>query len=116
MREVIAKARDLRRNMTLAERKLWSLLRRRQLDGQRFLRQEIFGPYIADFVCRPARLIVELDGGQHSDNGADVVRTAELGRLGYRVIRFWNNDVLANPEGVLRVIGDALRKPLPTLP
>ncbi len=117
MREEIDKARDLRRNPTAAERKLWDALRRRQIDGHRFRRQEVIGTYIVDFVCRPARLIVELDGGQHDARAsADAMRTGDLERLGYRVLRFWNDDVLRNMEGVLQTITKALRQPHPTLP
>src|ERR1043166_5624530 len=108
-------ARRLRENPMDAEIRLWSKLRRRQLDGHRFRRQVPLGRYIADFVCLEQRLIVEVDGGQHSDNPVDDARTAWLEAQGFRVLRFWNNDVLANTEGVLLVIMQhlALRHPPP---
>jgi very-short-patch-repair endonuclease len=97
-------ARRLRQNPTDAEIRLWSKLRRRQINGYRFRRQVPIGPYIADFVCLERRLIIEADGGQHSDSVTDDARTAWLERQGFRVLRFWNNDVLSNTEGVLTVI------------
>ena len=102
-------ARKLRRVSTDAERRLWTHLQGAQLDGAKFTRQFTIGGYIADFACRSARLVVELDGSQHADSAADVVRTAAIEAHGYRVIRFWNNDVLANTEGVLRMIAEELR-------
>jgi primosomal protein N' (replication factor Y) len=101
-------ARRLRSNPTEAERRLWHHLRRRQLGGFRFRRQHPIGSYITDFVCLAARLIVEVDGGQHADSPADIRRTAWLESRGYRVLRFWNSDVLTNTDGVLTVIRDAL--------
>lgn len=98
-------ARHLRKNSTEAERKLWSRLRRKQLLGYRFRRQRPIGPYIVDFVCLEASLIVEVDGGQHAEQIAkDEARTLYLEKKGFRVIRFWNNDVLANTESVLETI------------
>ena len=103
-------ARALRANQTDAETRLWLRLRDRRLAGAKFRRQAAIGPYIADFACFPARLIVELDGGQHAqDADADAARTAWLEGQGFRVLRFWNNDVLANTEGVLERILEALR-------
>ena len=102
-------AQDLRHSMTDAERRLWSRLRDSQL-GVRFRRQEPIGTYIVDFVARRARLIIELDGGQHSAE-IDTARTAFLESRGFRVVRFWNNEVLQNQEGVLCVIQDALNSP-----
>ncbi len=78
-----------------------------------FVRQEPIGQYVADFVCRERRLIVEVDGGQHATDPRDMVRDAFLTRQGYRMLRFWNNDVLANTSGVLETIADALAAPLP---
>jgi len=102
-------ARKLRGNPTDAETRLWSRLRRKQVDGHRFRRQVPLGPYVADFVCLEARLIVEVDGGQHADNTAeDAARTAWLEGRGYRLLRFWNNDVLGNTEGVVEAIRLAL--------
>ena len=104
-------ARDLRQQMTDAERRLWYLLRRKQLEGFRFRRQAPIGKYIADFVCFAECLIIEVDGGQHSDQQAyDEARTEWLESEGFRVLRFWNNDVLANQEGVLETILDALKR------
>ena len=101
------RARSLRRDATDAERELWQRLRNHQLAGAKFRRQVPVGHYIADFLCADARLIVEVDGGQHSD-AADAARTAWLEAQGFRVIHFWNNDVLSNPEGVLMRIAEAL--------
>jgi very-short-patch-repair endonuclease len=106
----IARARALRANQTDAEQCLWSKLRSRQLDNCKFVRQLQVGPYFADFACRERDLIVELDGGQHAGSQADERRTAVLAEHGYRVIRFWNNDVLTNIEGVLQMISQALAK------
>jgi very-short-patch-repair endonuclease len=107
-------ARGLRRNPTEAERHLWSRLRRRQLDGFRFRRQVPLGQYVADFACLSARLIIEVDGGPHDwGSKADATRTAWLEAAGFRVERFWNNDVLANPDGVLERIREALEHPPP---
>ena len=102
-------ARTLRRRQTDAERRLWARLRDRRLLGVKFSRQVPIGPYIVDFCCRELRLVVELDGGQHAIREAyDAERTAFLERLGYRVLRFWDNDALANTEGVLIRIVEAL--------
>jgi len=79
------------------------------LDGFKFVRQEAIGSYIVDFICREKNLIVEVDGGQHADNPLDVVRDAYLAAEGYSVLRFWNNDVLMNREGVLLTILDDLK-------
>jgi len=96
--------------MTAAETKLWSKLSRNQM-GHGFRRQHPIGAYIADFACTKQTLIVELDGGQHNEHQAatyDSIRTTELEKLGYRVLRFWNNDVLENIEGVCETILHAL--------
>ena len=103
------RARDLRKTMTDAERRLWSRLRQKQLDGFRFRRQQPIGPYIVDFFCPEAALIIEVDGGQHASTEAeDEARTRWLAARGYRVMRFWNNDVLGNIEGVLLTIRGSL--------
>jgi very-short-patch-repair endonuclease len=91
----------MRRVATDAERKLWLLLRDRRLDGVKFRRQAPFGPYILDFVCFERRIVVEVDGGQHGDSPSDKTRDARLRAEGFQVVRYWNNDVLKNPEGVL---------------
>ena len=90
----------LRTFMTDAEQKLWRALRSRGA-GAKFRRQAPLGPYIVDFVCFEARLIVEVDGGQHADNQSDAERDRYFTEQGYRVLRFWNNDVFKNLEGVL---------------
>ena len=103
------RARQLRRNQTDAERLLWSKLRNRQLEGRKARRQYVIGPYIVDFVFLEDRLIVELDGGQHAEQvEGDAQRTAWLEMKGFRVLRFWNHEVLGNLEGVLEVIRRAL--------
>jgi len=99
-------ARPLRRGATDAEKLLWQRLRNRQINGLKFRRQATVGPYIADFLCADARLIVEADGGQHTVEH-DAARTASLNSRGYRVLRFWNHDILANPLGVLEAIATA---------
>jgi very-short-patch-repair endonuclease len=105
-----ARARRLRSDQTDAEAKLWRHLRSRQLAGHKFVRQEPIGPYICDFVCRERRLVIEVDGGQHADSSADKVRDAWLRSRCYQVLRFWNNDVLTNVEGVLTVIHDTISR------
>ena len=121
------RARRLRRAMTEAERRLWQILRSRQTQGFRFRRQVPIGRYIADFVCHEARLIVEIDGGQHDPSAQEEAsRTHFLEREGYRVLRFWNNEVLNNQEGVRAAITENLQRdhphahstghPHPTLP
>jgi very-short-patch-repair endonuclease len=94
------RARRLRRDATNAELALWRRLRSRSLDGHKFVRQEPIGPYTVDFICREARLIIEVDGGQHADNRHDVLRDQWLTSHNYQVLRFWNNDVLGNVSGV----------------
>lgn len=101
-------ARRLRRDMTRAERRLWRELRMRQLDGHRFRRQVPIGPYVVDFLCVERRLAVEVDGGQHLESVLDRRRDAFLAAAGYRVLRFWNHDVLRDPAGVVQAIGSAL--------
>ena len=100
-----ARSRDLRLNATEAERRLWARLSARQLAGTRFNRQLPIGPFICDFVSRAAKLVIEVDGGQHAaQEEADAQRTAYLRAQGYRVVRFWNNDVLENIDGVVETI------------
>lgn len=98
-------ARRLRREMTDAERKLWRALRAHRFRGLAFRRQAPLGPFIADFVCHSAKIVVEADGGQHSGSDADSRRDSWMEREGFRVLRFWNNEVLGNLEGVLDRIG-----------
>jgi very-short-patch-repair endonuclease len=102
-------AKRLRRDSTDAERALWLSLRNRQLDGLKFRRQATIGPYIADFQCIERRLVVEVDGGHHSAE-RDGKRTDFLEALGWTEIRFWNNDVLENREGVLEAIAMAAER------
>jgi len=110
----ITRARSLRRRSTRAERALWQVLRDRQPAGAKFRRQCPIGPFIVDFICMEQRLIVEADGGQHGEQTAeDLRRTRHLESEGYRVLRFWNNDVLQNLGGVLQVIEAALEEPSP---
>ncbi|OHD06313.1 endonuclease domain-containing protein [Sphingopyxis sp. RIFCSPHIGHO2_12_FULL_65_19] len=105
------RSRELRNNATEAERKLWIQISARKLAGVRFNRQFPIGPFICDFVSRTAKLVIEVDGGQHAvDVEKDQSRTAFLEAQGYRVIRFWNNDVVERIEGVVseieRVLAD----------
>ena len=100
-------ARDLRKNLTDAERRLWSRLRLRQIGGQKFRRQHPIGPYIVDFVCLEHRLIVEVDGSQHLD-GADAERDAWLVSQGCKVLRFWDNQVLTETVAVAEAIAQAV--------
>lgn len=113
-----ARSRELRNNPTEAERRLWRAISNRQLNGMRFNRQVPIGPFICDFVARTPKLIIEVDGGQHAlEADADALRTRFLQSRGYRVIRFWNNEVLENIEGVVEAILQALRDmPSPTPP
>jgi len=102
-------ARKLRRAQTEAEDRLWSRLRNRQLLDFKFRFQFPIGRHVADFACEQARLVVELDGGQHVDSQSDPARTAAIHAAGYQILRFWNHDVFANTDGVLEVIAQALR-------
>jgi very-short-patch-repair endonuclease len=103
-------SRKLRANQTDAETKLWNRIRNRQINGDKFVRQEPIGRYICDFVCREKLVVIKVDGGQHSESVKDEVRDHYLRAQGYRVMRFWNNDVLLNIEGVLTVIDEELRE------
>ena len=104
-----ARARTLRQNMTEAERRVWQILRSHRMTGYQFRRQVPIGRYIADFVCHEARLIVEIDGGQHDRSSPrEAERSGFLQNQGYRVLRFWNNEVLANIDGVHETIAEEL--------
>ncbi|MDO8289616.1 MAG: DUF559 domain-containing protein [Parvibaculum sp.] len=108
-----SRLRHMRRNMTEAEFRLWLHLRNGAL-GFHFRRQHPLGPYITDFACLERRLIVEVDGGQHSlptELAHDAKRTQWLNEAGFRVIRFWNNDVVNNIEGVVELIVEELKRP-----
>ena len=105
-------ARSLRRNSTDAERLLWQRLRNRQVRGLKFRRQEPVGPFVVDFLCLQRNLIVEVDGGQHAGMlDRDAERMASLQARGYRVMRFWNNEVIGNIEGVLETIARPAGEP-----
>jgi very-short-patch-repair endonuclease len=118
-------ARALRHNMTAAEKRLWLFLKSKQFHGYKFRRQAAIGAYIVDFVCFQAKLIIELDGGQHNEESHkqyDDQRTIWLEAEGFKVLRFWNHDVFENIEGIAEVIWRAFQDevaelaPSPTLP
>ena len=117
-KEIQQRARELRKNMTAAEKKLWQVLRGNQLDGLHFRRQHAIGTYILDFVCVQEKLVIEVDGGTHlSQVGYDKARTRWLEEeKGYRVIRFTNDDVLRNIHVVVEAIQDAVKSPHQTSP
>jgi very-short-patch-repair endonuclease len=105
-------AKNLRRNQSDAEKKLWSRLRNTQLNGVKFRRQQSIGDYIVDFISFEKNLVVEVDGGQHNESVSikdDQRRTRYLESRGYRVIRFWNTEVLQNIEGVVLKILESLK-------
>lgn len=106
-------ARSLRARMTDAERKLWFALKDRRFQGLKFRRQVPVGPYIADSLCFDLRLVVEVDGGQHAESLRDADRDRWFADNGFRPLRFWNNDVLSNLEGVLTVISEGATTPHP---
>jgi very-short-patch-repair endonuclease len=103
-RKTTGRVRELRRNSTDAEMKLWFAVRDRRLAGFKFVRQKSIGPYVADFLCRDRKLVVEVDGGQHAESTHDQIRDAFFTSEGYNVLRFWNSDVLGNIDGVLQTI------------
>ena len=103
--DIRQKVKQLRSNSTDAERNLWAHIRNRRLEGWKFRRQLPVGQYIVDFACPELRLIIEIDGGQHAEQVIyDLSRTKILQSKGYRVVRFWNNEVLGNIEGVLEAL------------
>jgi very-short-patch-repair endonuclease len=109
-------ARKLRKNQTLAERKLWYELRQLRAEGFHFRRQVPIDHLVVDFACYSARLVIEVDGGQHNTKEGlrtDAARDAHLYFHGFNVLRFWNNEVLGNIEGVMYVIREALQAPYP---
>ena len=108
-------ARSLRSNPTEAEKHLWSLLRSDNL-GVKFRRQAIIGRYVVDFVCFEKKLVIEVDGGHHNKKPGDIRRDEWLRGQGFEVLRFWNNDVLGNPDGVFQRIDLHLKAPLPGPP
>ena len=104
MENKIILARNLRKNSTIQERRLWNLLKNRQFHNLKFKRQQPIGDYIVDFICKEAKIIIEIDGGQHNEPENieyDKTRTEYLNNLGYKVIRFWNNEIYENIEGVV---------------
>jgi len=98
------RARSFRRGQTDAERRLWFALRSRRLAGYKFRRQHPIDGFIVDFACTKHQLVVEADGGQHAENPGDARRTAIIEAQGWRVLRFWDNDILSNTEGVIETI------------
>ena len=107
------RAKSMRSTQTPAEHRLWQILRGKRLAGFKFKRQLPIDQYIVDFVCLRQRLILEADGGQHSANRRDRSRDSYLEAQGFRILRFWNDDIFNNEEGVLTSILDALKSPLP---
>ena len=104
-------ARKLRKNSTIQERILWKILRNRQFKNLKFRRQFPIGEYIVDFVCEEKRIVIELDGGQHNETEniiKDIERMRFIESEGYKVIRFWNNDILNNLEGVFKILNEFL--------
>ena len=112
-RDLNSLARRMRNEATDAERRLWSELRGKRLGGHKFKRQEQIGDHIVDFVCFGRRLVVEADGSQHAESATDKARDHYLAQQGFQVLRFWNNDILTNIEGVATAILAALAAPLP---
>lgn len=109
-RSASANARRLRREMTDAERLMWRRIRGKQIDGYRFRKQVPLGRFVADFACMTPRLVIEIDGGQHAERTAqDDDRTSWLESQGFVVLRFWNNEVTGNIDGVLQTIATSLR-------
>ncbi len=109
------RARKLRNNQTNVEAIIWNKLRNRQLNGVKFRRQQPLGKYIVDFVSLERKLVVELDGGQHNQNAHDQERTLWLNKEGYKVVRFWNNEITENLQGALETIEKAIFNPHPHL-
>jgi len=113
-KRLIVFARELRKNSTIAERKLWYRLRSRYFMNLKFRRQEPIANYIVDFICYEKKLIIELDGGQHNEfREKDIFRTKALEKEGYKVLRFWNTDVVNNINGILTVIKENCNLPSP---
>lgn len=108
----IGRARELRRDSSRAERICWEMLRDRRMDGVKFRRQHPIGPYFADFACVSRKLVVEIDGEHHAFQvEADTRRTMAMEREGWRVLRFWTNEVVQNPEGIWTAIQLTLNSP-----
>jgi len=118
MQDETTRARELRRDGSRAERTCWELLRDRRMSGLKFRRQHAIGPYFADFACVSRKLVIEIDGNHHAFQvDADARRTAAMERKGWRVLRFWANHVVQNPEGIWaeieQVVSVPLTQPLP---
>jgi very-short-patch-repair endonuclease len=112
----VPRARALRRDATEAEKKLWQHPRQPPFKERHFRRQATIGPYFADFASHRLRIVIELDGGQHSDSASDDARTRYLEANGYRVLRFWNNEIYENLSGVLAMIDTAVSADRPPTP
>ena len=112
--KLVERARRLRKESTDAETRLWLHLRAHRYGGYKFKRQQPIGPYIVDFVCFDARVVIEIDGGQHAEEAErDAIRDAWLVGEGFHVLRFWNNEVLENTEGVMQKVLSSLDAPSP---
>ncbi len=114
-KELTPHAQELRNEPTLAEKHFWAILRFKGM-SVKFRRQAVIGRYIVDFVCYEKKLVIEVDGGQHNQSGKDVVRDKWLRSQGFKVLRFWNNEVLSNLDGVYQTIEGHLNPPSPSLP
>jgi very-short-patch-repair endonuclease len=112
----VPRARGLRRDATEAEKKLWQHLRQPPFKQHHFRRQATIGPYFSDFACHQLKLVIEVDGGQHSLSASDETRTQYLEANGYRVLRFWNNEIFENMSGVLSAIDTAIAADRPPTP
>jgi adenine-specific DNA-methyltransferase len=109
--ELLSRARQMRRQTSDAEALLWCYLRNRQLLGYKFRRPVVLEPYIVDFACLEAKLIIEADGGQHAEQASyDARRTTRLEEMGYKVLRFWNHEILGDTDAVLERIASELRE------
>ena len=100
----VERSKELRLNAIDAEKKLWRYLRLKQINGYKFRRQYLIGKYVADFACVEKKLVIELDGGQHCENKYDQKRDTFIADRGYRILRFWNYEIVENIEGTLEVI------------
>jgi very-short-patch-repair endonuclease len=112
----VPRARALRRDATEAEKKLWQHLRQPPFKEHHFRRQATIGPYFADFASHQVKIVIEVDGGQHSLSASDEARSRYLEANGYRVLRFWNNEVLQNTSGVLSALDTAIHAERPPTP
>lgn len=107
LKDNLEKAKELRKNITPQERKLWKILRNHQFYDFEIRRQYPIDKYIVDFICRKKKIIIEIDGGQHNEKETieyDKKRSLDLNKLGYKVVRFWNNDIDKNIEGVYKIL------------